>query len=75
MNTKQTKLASFIEANANTAAGFLISVLTWKYLVGAIWPEMQPHTGWDKSIYITLLFTAISVARNYFVRRICNKFL
>lgn len=75
MRSNQSKLYSFIEANVNTAVGFVLSVLCWKYVVALVWVELEPHTGWGTSIGITLLFTILSIFRNYTVRRIFNRFL
>lgn len=65
----QSRWGSFLEAKLNTAVGFIISLLTWKYIVPIIWPEMEPYTGLNHTIGITLLFTGISIGRNYFTRR------
>ena len=72
MNREQSKLASFAEANANTAIGFIVSTLTWRYIVPLIFPQLEPHAGWSTAIWITLLFTFMSIGRNYIVRRLFN---
>lgn len=71
----QSKKSSFIEANANTFIGFFVSVLTWSFIVPLIIPELEPYSGIATSIYVTLIFTVISIARNYIVRRAFNWWL
>lgn len=68
----QSRKDSFLEANANTFIGFIVSVMTWSFLVPIIFPELEPYSGIETSIYITLIFTVISIMRNYFVRRAFN---
>jgi len=70
----QSKLSSFIEANVNTIIGFVVSTLTWHYIVPLIFPQLAPHSGWGIAVWITVLFTVISVVRNYVVRRLFNNF-
>jgi len=70
--SSQSKIGSLIESNINTAIGFFVSVATWKFIVPIFLPELEPYSGWDDSIYITLIFTVISIARNYIVRRVFN---
>lgn len=65
----QSKWQSFLEANANTFVGFGVSfVLTYTVL---------PLYGTEQSVVvsfeITLIYTAVSVARNYIVRRFFNR--
>jgi len=73
MNRGQSKLASLMEAKINTAIGFIISTLAWHYIVPIMFPELAPHAGWDTALGITLFFTAISVIRNYIIRRLFNR--
>ena len=73
MSKGQSKLASLMEANLNTAIGFIVSTLAWHYIVPLMFPELAPHAGWDTAIGITIFFTVMSVVRNYIVRRIFNK--
>ena len=64
----QTKKQSFIEANINTFAGFILS---W-----AVAYTILPFYGMEQSIVdsveITLIFTTVSIFRNYFIRRYFN---
>ena len=68
----QSKLQSFLEANLNTAVGFVLSISTWHWVVPLIMPQLAPHAGWGESIGITVLFTIVSLARNYGMRRAFN---
>lgn len=64
----QTRLESFIEANVNTFVGFLVSWITAYFVL--------PLFGMKKSVVssfeITVIFTFLSIARNYIIRRIFN---
>jgi predicted Na+-dependent transporter len=62
---KQTKFESFIEAVINTLIGFLITATFLPFVnhvCGIVMTKAQ--MGWS-----TLLFTIISVARGYIIRR------
>lgn len=65
----QTRLASLWESIGGTAIGFIVSVLVWQYIVNPYW---NLHTGIIENLQITLLFTVVSVARSYCVRRFFN---
>ena len=62
----QTKVASALEASANTLSGYFISLAVWLYIAG-------PLFGYDvtisKGIGLTLLFTVTSLIRSYVWRR------
>lgn len=58
-----------VETVIGTAIGFTISVLTWEFLVKPIW---HLQTSFVQNLNITLLFTVISIARSYGVRRLFN---
>lgn len=64
----QTRLGSFIEAWVNVAVGFGINFLGNIYIL--------PHFGFDvtagQAFSIGLIFTVISVARSYSLRRVMN---
>ena len=72
MNHQQTKLISLIEAVSNTAIGFLISLLTWYVIIWTQWFPIQ--TSHVENIAITLIFTVVSIARSYFLRRVFIRF-
>lgn len=65
----QSKKLSFVESLVNTGIGLAITFVVspfvyWVCDVNISWPQMGGAT---------LLFTAVSIIRNYFVRRIFNK--
>jgi hypothetical protein len=66
---QQTKLESFLEANVNTAIGFIVSLTFWHFVIVPVW-HLPVH--FADNLIITGLFTAISVARGYVVRRWFN---
>ena len=70
----QSKISSLIESNLNTAFGFVLSTAAWHWLIPVIFPELKPHSGWGTAFGVTLVFTVISIARNYLIRRIFNKY-
>lgn len=65
----QTKKQSFIEANINTLVGFCASYIAL-LLINVLYDLNL--TLFD-SFEITLIFTLISILRNYFIRRFFNK--
>lgn len=67
----QTKKKSLIEVLVNTWWGFIISVLLYRYIVPYIDPSVQAWYG--TAIWVTILFTTVSIARGYIVRRLFNK--
>ena len=68
----QSRLASLFESFINIAIGFVISTLAWMFIVPVIWPELKPHSGLDTAFGVTVLFTVLSLTRNYVIRRIAN---
>ena len=65
----QTRRRSLLEQLAGTAAGFLISLLAWEFIVKPFWGL---NTNFTTNLGITLFFTVLSVARGYLTRRIFN---
>lgn len=65
----QTPIQSLIEAKINTLLGFGISYLTL-LVVNAIYGL---NLSLFDSLEITLIFTVVSIGRNYVVRRYFNK--
>lgn len=67
----QSKIQSFIEAWVNVAIGFGINFLANMFIF--------PLFGWEISVADNLLlgsiYTAISIARSYCIRRWFNSFL
>ena len=63
---QQTKLESFIEKTVDISTGFVISVFVYKYIV------LPQDWLWSSPIYVTILFTIISLFRGYLWRRFFN---
>lgn len=66
--THQTRIDSFMEALTNTAIGFLVSLATW---ISVAWAYAIPMT-WVTNLSITAIFTVVSIARQYILRRLFN---
>ena len=62
----QTKIASGLEASANTLSGYGISLALWMFVAG---PMFGYEVSIDKGIGLTLLFTITSLIRSYIWRR------
>lgn len=65
----QTKKQSFVESLANIGIGMAVSILVQL----AIYPLMGIKVRFSQNIIITIVFTVVSIARSYFVRRFFNK--
>lgn len=65
----QSKWQSLIEANANTAAGILLS-FGCSFIV---YPALGMDGNAGKYALATGFFTVISIGRNYVVRRVFNR--
>ena len=64
----QSRRMSFIESCANTAVGFLISVAA----SFVIFPLLGMQSTAAQNVGAVVLFTFVSIARNYIVRRLFN---
>jgi hypothetical protein len=64
----QTKLGSFAEAWFNVAVGFGINYLGNLFIL----PLFGLNVTYGQAFYIGLVFTVISVARSYLLRRFMN---
>jgi hypothetical protein len=62
----QSRIDSFAEALTNTAIGFLVSLVTWIVVARMYGIPMLAST----SLSITAIFTVVSIARQYVLRRI-----
>jgi len=62
----QSRIDSFAEALTNTAIGFLVSLVTWIVVARMYGIPMSAST----SLSITAIFTVVSVARQYVLRRL-----
>ena len=66
---KQSKLESFVESCLNTASGFVVSFLAWRFVVA---PVMGLSLDYASNLAITSFFTVLSVVRSYVWRRWFN---
>lgn len=65
----QSKLASFYEAVFNTMTGFLVSMPVNHFLVPALYGT---HSTLTQDFVSVAIFTVLSIARGYIVRRFFN---
>ena len=65
----QTRLQSLIESWANVAIGYLIALAA--QLV--VFPLYDIEISMSQNIQIGLIFTAVSIARSYALRRLFNR--
>ena len=59
---------SFMETVTNTAIGFVVSLITWVFVVDAYYIPVT----WVQNLGITAIFTVVSVVRGYILRRAFN---
>ena len=64
----QTKKQSFWESLVNVTIGFMITMLSLHLIFPLL--GLENHTG--KNVVITIYLTALSILRNYFIRRYFN---
>jgi predicted membrane protein len=65
----QTSRQALTETLIGTAVGFILSLLVWQFVVRPFWGL---QTTFVSNLNITLLFTVVSIARGYVVRRFFN---
>lgn len=65
----QSKKQSLIETVTSTLIGLAVSFLTQII----VFPLYNLEVNFTQNLQITLIFTVVSIARGYFVRRIFNK--
>lgn len=65
----QTRLQSLIESWANIIVGYGLALLTQL----TVFPLLGIEVRLDQNILIGLIFTAVSLARSYTLRRIFNR--
>lgn len=65
----QSRLFSLIEILANTFFGFLIGVFSNILIL----PLFDVHVSVTDSVWISVIFTMIGIARGYLFRRLFNK--
>jgi len=66
---KQTKKQSLIEAVSNVFIGMIISLIVQII----VYPLLNIEVKFIQNIYLTLIFTAVSIARSYLIRRFFNR--
>lgn len=64
----QTRLGSMVEAIANVAVGYGIAVTTQ----AVVFPWFGLHASASQHLTIGLIFTVVSLARSYCLRRLFN---
>jgi hypothetical protein len=67
----QTRVGSLIEAAMNTVIGFVVSLIAMPFIL----PVFDIHPSASTNLGIVSIFTVISVARGYVVRRFFNAWL
>jgi len=65
----QSKKKSLIESVVNTFVGFLVTLAVSPFVYKMCSVEMS----YPKMTLVTLVFTLVSVLRNYVIRRVFNK--
>jgi len=65
----QAKRQSLLETIFSTAVGFIVTLLTYEFVVNPIW---NLTTSFHENLGITGVFTIVSVARGYLIRRFFN---
>jgi hypothetical protein len=65
----QTRRLSLLEAATNTAVGYAVAVATQF----AVFPAFGLRVGLVENLGIGLIFTAVSLARSYALRRLFNR--
>ena len=65
----QTKKMSIIEAIVNTTSGYFLNILTQRI----VFPLFGMQVSLKENFIIGLIFFAVSISRNYLMRRIFNK--
>lgn len=69
MNYSQSRAESLLEASLNTASGFIISLIVWRWVVA---PTFGLPIDMGTNLLITGIFTVVSIARSYVWRRFFN---
>lgn len=65
---QQSRLGSFLESCFNVGVGFIVALAVWRWVARPLFDI--PTTGWDQDLGVTALFTFVSIARSYAVRRL-----
>ena len=74
MSKAQSRKDSFRESCVNTFSGFVLSMLIHKYVVIPTLKNYESFggdpAGWLAAFSVTLLYTTMSLIRNYIIRRL-----
>lgn len=65
----QSRRMSLVEACLNTASGFIVSLVVWHFLALGMHIPMTV----TENLFITGVFTVVSVVRSYVWRRVFNQ--
>lgn len=65
----QSRTMSFIEAVTNVVVGFALAVLTQVL----VFPVFGIAVTFDQNVSIAVIFTLVSLARGYVLRRVFNR--
>ena len=65
----QSRSRSFLEASTNTASGIAVAFAA----TFIVFPMFGYEATVEKSLYISLIFTVISLIRSYVIRRLFNR--
>lgn len=68
MNMKQSKKQSLKETVISTFIGLVVSLITQI----VVFPLYGMEVSFNQNLQITMIFTVVSIARGYFVRRFFN---
>ena len=66
----QSRMMSFIESVTNVVVGFGLAVLTQVL----VFPVFEIAVTFDQHVSIAMIFTLVSLARGYMLRRVFNRF-
>ena len=67
LRERQSRIESSIEVSVNIFSGFILSYLTWLYIIPIFWSE---HTSsYTTAFGIVIIFTIVSIIRSYLWRR------
>ena len=65
----QLKRHSLIETVVSTFVGFFITLLVYQFVINPVWGLT---TSFNENLGITAVFTFVSIARGYLLRRFFN---
>jgi len=66
LRVKQSRAGSLMEAACNVGMGFVLALLVQR----SVYPAFGIHTTWTTDTIIAAIFTMVSLARGYLLRRL-----